>query len=71
MIKLLLAVMLGLVVYIGLQPAEPASLREAQQRLHESEERLAAAKNRLGRAVEDTCRIFGGDCSEKITRPAP
>jgi hypothetical protein len=71
MIKLLLVVMLGLVVYIGLQPADPEALRQARQQQHESEVRLGAAKKRFGRAIEDTCRLFGGNCSEKLTPPIP
>jgi hypothetical protein len=56
MIKLLLILMLGLVVYIGMQPASPEALRESRERLRQSEQRLDAAKQRLGRAVEDTWR---------------
>lgn len=52
-------VILGL-AYIGLQPADPQALRQAQERLRQSEEASAAASQRLKRAVD--CLPFG--CSK-------
>lgn len=62
MIKLLLILMLGLVVYIGMQPASPEALRQSRERLRQSEDNLAAAKQRLGRSVD--CWTGVRDCSK-------
>jgi hypothetical protein len=60
MIKLLLILIVGLIVYIGMQPADPVKLRAAQERLRQSEQDSAAASQRLGRAVD--CMF--GRCSK-------
>lgn len=59
MIKIAL-ILLGLVVYLGMQPADPVTLRAAQERLRQSEMNLAAAKERLRNSVH--CLTFGRDC---------
>lgn len=54
--------LIALQAYFGATTSQ--SLYEAADRLRASEQRLEAAKARLGRATDETCRIFGGNCGK-------